>query len=181
MKFAVTPLKGVHIVSLQPVIDSRGWFARTYCKEEFEEIGHTEEWVQLNQSHTNKKGTIRGMHYQLPPYSEIKLVRCVAGAVFDVVIDVRKGSPTFLQWTSVELSADNKQMIYIPAGFAHGFQALTDDCELIYHHSSMYMPGAEGGIRYDDPVVMINWPLPVTEISDRDSSHALLTDSFKGI
>ena len=181
MKFTPTSLKGVFIVDLQPFADSRGWFARTYCKNEFEEIGHTKEWVQLNHSFTNKKGAVRGMHYQLPPFSEIKMVRCIAGAVYDVVVDIRKGSATFLQWTGVELSAANKKMIYIPEGFAHGFQTLTDNCELLYHHSSYYTPGAEGGIRYDDQLVNIKWPLAVTDISDRDLAHPLLTGSFKGI
>jgi dTDP-4-dehydrorhamnose 3,5-epimerase len=181
MKFTPTPLKGVFIVDLQPFADGRGWFTRTYCKNEFEEIGHTKEWVQLNHSFTNKKGAVRGMHYQLPPFSEIKLVRCIAGAVWDVVIDIRKDSPSFLQWTGVEMSAENKKMIYIPEGFAHGFQTLTDNCELLYHHSSFYTPGAEGGIKYDDKRINIKWPLTVTEISDRDLSHPLLTDSFKGI
>lgn len=181
MKFTPTALKGVFMVDLQPIGDSRGWFSRTFCKNEFEQIGHTKEWVQLNHSFTSKKGTVRGMHYQLPPFSEIKMVRCIAGAVLDVVIDIRKDSETFLQWISAELSAANKKMIYIPEGFAHGFQTLTEDCELLYHHSSYYTPGSEGGIRYNDPLVNIAWPLPVTEISDRDKAHPLLTDNFKGI
>jgi dTDP-4-dehydrorhamnose 3,5-epimerase len=181
MKFTPAAIDGVYIIDLQPIADNRGWFARSYCKKEFAAIGHTKEWVQLNHSFTARKGTIRGMHYQLPPFSEIKLVRCIAGAVMDVVIDLRKGSKTFLNWINVELSADNKKMIYIPEGFAHGFQALTDTCELIYHHSAFYTPGSEGGIRYNDPMVNIQWPLPVTDISDRDQSHLLLNESFKGI
>jgi dTDP-4-dehydrorhamnose 3,5-epimerase len=181
MKFVPASLKGVYVIDPEPFADSRGWFARTFCKNEFASIGHDKEWVQLNHSFTNRKGTIRGMHYQLPPFREIKLVRCIAGAVWDVVIDIRKDSETFLQWTAVELSAANRKMIYIPEGFAHGFQTLTDDCELIYHHSSFYTPGAEGGIRYDDPAVAINWPLPLTDISDRDLQHPLLNESFKGI
>lgn len=181
MIFTPTQLKGVFIIDLQPVGDSRGWFTRTYCKNEFAEIGHDKEWVQLNHSFTSKKGTVRGMHYQLPPFSEIKMVRCIAGAVLDVVIDLRKDSPAFLQWTGVELSAENKKMIYIPEGFAHGFQCLTDNCELLYHHSAFYTPGAEGGIRYDDPLVGINWPLELTEISDRDKAHPFLDKNFKGI
>lgn len=181
MIFTPTQLKGVFIIDLQPVGDSRGWFSRTYCKNEFAAIGHDKEWVQLNHSFTSKKGTVRGMHYQLPPFSEIKMVRCIAGAVLDVVIDLRKGSPTFLQWTGVELSAENKKMIYIPEGFAHGFQCLTDNCELLYHHSAFYTPGAEGGIRYNDPLVGINWPLDLTEISDRDKAHPFLDKNFKGI
>lgn len=181
MIFTPTQLKGVFIIDLQPVGDSRGWFSRTYCKNEFAAIGHDKEWVQLNHSFTSKKGTVRGMHYQLPPFSEIKMVRCIAGAVLDVVIDLRKGSLTFLQWTGVELSAENKKMIYIPEGFAHGFQCLTDNCELLYHHSAFYTPGAEGGIRYNDPLVGINWPLELTEISDRDKVHPFLEKNFKGI
>lgn len=181
MKFTPTPLQGVYIVDLQPFADNRGWFARTYCKNEFAEIGHIKEWVQLNHSFTNKKGAIRGMHYQLPPFSENKLVRCIAGAVWDVVIDIRQGSPTFLQSTGVELSAFNKKMIFIPEGFAHGFQTLRDNSELLYHHTSFYTPGAEGGIRYNDPMVGIKWPAAASEVSDRDLSHPLLTDSFKGI
>lgn len=181
MIFTQSELEGVFFISLQPVGDSRGWFSRTYCKNEFVSIGHTKEWVQMNHSFTAKKGTIRGMHYQLPPFSEIKMVRCIAGAVLDVVIDLRKDSPTFLQHTQLELSAENKKMIYIPEGFAHGFQCLKDNCELIYHHSEFYTPGAEGGIRFDDPLTAIKWPLPPTEISDRDRSHPLLDKKFKGI
>ncbi|MET0466931.1 MAG: dTDP-4-dehydrorhamnose 3,5-epimerase [Chitinophagaceae bacterium] len=181
MIFTPSDLEGVFFISLQPLGDSRGWFSRTYCKNEFAAIGHTKEWVQMNHSFTAKKGTIRGMHYQLPPFSEIKMVRCIAGAVLDVVIDLRKDSPTFLQHTQLEISAGNKQMIYIPEGFAHGFQCLEDNCELIYHHSAFYTPGAEGGIRYDDPMAGIQWPLEPVEISDRDRSHPLLTNNFKGI
>jgi len=181
MIFTPSELEGVYFIGLQPVGDSRGWFSRTYCKNEFAQIGHTKEWVQMNHSFTSRKGTVRGMHYQLPPFSEIKMVRCIAGAVLDVVVDLRTGSPTFLHHTSIELSAKNKKMIYIPEGFAHGFQCLEDDCELIYHHSAFYTPGAEGGIRYDDPKIGIQWPLPVTEMSDRDKSHPLLNENFKGI
>jgi dTDP-4-dehydrorhamnose 3,5-epimerase len=181
MIFTPTTLKGSYVIGLEPFTDERGWFARTYCKNEFAAIGHTDEWVQLNHSVTNKKGAIRGMHYQLPPFSEIKMVRCIAGAVFDVIIDLRKDSPTFLQWFGTELSAANKKMIYIPGGFAHGFQTLTDNCELVYHHSQFYAPGVEGGIKYDEPKVNIEWPLPVVTISERDERHPFLDDNFKGL
>jgi dTDP-4-dehydrorhamnose 3,5-epimerase len=181
MKFSPTRLNGVYVIDLQPVADSRGWFARTYCKNEFAEIGHNKEWVQINHSFTSRKGAIRGMHYQIPPYGEIKMVRCIAGAINDIVIDLRDGSKTFLNWISVELSAENKKMIYIPEGFAHGFQTVTDNCELIYHHSAFYTLGSERGIRYNDPLINIQWPLPLTEISERDQSHVLLNESFKGI
>lgn len=181
MTFTETPLKGSYIIELNIFTDDRGWFARTYCKEEFAAIGHTKEWVQLNHSFTSYAGTIRGMHFQLPPFKEIKLVRCIAGRVYDVIVDLRKGSETFLKSYGVELSAQNKKMIYIPEGFAHGFQALCGDCELIYHHSEFYTPGAEGGIKYNEPKINIEWPMPVTHISERDTQHPLLDDNFKGI
>jgi dTDP-4-dehydrorhamnose 3,5-epimerase len=181
MIFTETLLKGSYVVELNPFTDERGWFARTYCKNEFSKIGFAGEWLQMNHSFTKHKATIRGMHFQLPPFSEIKLVRCIAGAVYDVIIDLRTDSPTFLQWFGVELSVQNKKMIYIPLGFAHGFQALSDDCELIYHHSQFYTPGAEGGIKYNDPRIGINWPLAVTNISERDNQHSLLDENFKGI
>ncbi len=181
MIFTETLLKGSFTVSLQPIEDERGWFTRTYCKNEFAAIGHTKEWVQLNHSFTSKKGTIRGMHYQLQPFSEIKLVRCIAGAVYDVIIDLRKESTTFLQYFGVELSSANKKMIYIPEGFAHGFQALTDDCELLYHHSQFYLPGVEGGIKYDDAAINIKWPFANSMVSARDNQHKLIDFNFKGL
>ena len=181
MLFTETKLKGSFIIDLEPFSDERGWFARSFCKKEFERIGHSAEWVQLNHSVTNDKGTIRGMHFQYPPHSEIKLVRCIAGAVYDVIIDLRTDSPTFLQWIGEELSYDNKKMIYIPAGFAHGFQTLADNSQLIYHHTSYYTPGAEDGIRYDDKKININWQLSVTGISDRDKNHPHINESFTGV
>jgi len=181
MKFSSTPLAGSFIIDLEPLSDDRGWFARTYCKKEFEQIGHHKEWVQLNHSFTAAKGSVRGMHFQYPPHTEIKMVRCIAGAIFDVIIDVRTGSSTFLQWFGTELSAANKKMLYIPAGFAHGFQTQTENCELIYHHTSFYTHGAEGGLRYDDEKLGIKWPLPFAEISDRDKNYQLISNQFSGI
>ena len=181
MTFSPTPLKGSYIINLTPFSDERGWFARTYCENEFREIGHAEKWVQMNHSCTTKKGTVRGMHYQLPPFREIKMVRCIRGKVFDVIIDIRKDSATFLQWFGVELSPGEMNMIYIPVGFAHGFQTLSDNSEMIYHHSEFYTQGAEGGIKYNDPAVDIKWPLEVTSISERDLNHPALTEKFKGI
>lgn len=181
MKFTQTGLSESYLISLEPISDERGWFARYYCENDFKNAGLSHKWVQMNHSFTATRGSIRGMHFQVPPYREIKIVRCIAGAVYDVIIDVQKGSSTFLQFFGVELSAANKNMLYIPEGFAHGFQALTDNCELLYHHSEFYTPGAEGGIRFDDPVVNINWPLPVTIISSRDASHPYLDNQFKGI
>ena len=181
MIFTPTPLKGSYIVQLTPIKDKRGWFSRTYCKDEFEQIGHTAEWVQMNHSYTADKGTIRGMHYQPPPFSEIKLIRCIRGKVFDVIIDIRKDSPTFLQWYGVELSEASMNMIYVPEGFAHGFQTLSDNCELIYHHSAVYVSGVEKGINYSDPRINITWPVGPTQISDRDRDHQMLLDNFNGI
>lgn len=181
MKFKALALPGLYIIELNVLKDERGGFARTFCKKEFEEIGHSKEFVQLNQSWNIKKGTIRGMHFQKPPFKEIKLIRCVKGAVLDVVLDIRKESPTFLQHISVELSEDNKTMIYVPEGFAHGFQTLEDNSELIYHHTEYYVPDSEGGLRFDDPQLNIKWQLPVTVISERDKNHPLIDKTYKGI
>lgn len=169
------------MVALSPFSDERGWFARSYCKHEFSEIGHEAEWTQLNHSFTKDKAAVRGLHYQVAPFSEIKMVRCIAGEVFDVAVDLRAKSPTFLQWFGTRLSAENKRMLYIPAGFAHGFQALSENCELLYHHSSFYQPEFERGIRFDDSKLNINWPLPVGIVSQRDASLPYLSAAFQGI
>ncbi|RXP54101.1 dTDP-4-dehydrorhamnose 3,5-epimerase [Lutibacter sp. HS1-25] len=181
MIFTQTTLKGSYVIDLEPKGDDRGWFSRTFCENEFKKIGHTAHWVQLNHSFTKEKGTIRGMHFQTPPYGEIKLVRCISGAVFDVIIDLRKDSPTFLNYFGIEISSVNKKMIYIPKGFAHGFQTLTNDCELIYHHSEFYTPNSEGGIKYNDPKIAIKWPIQMQSISERDNLHPLINTNFKGL
>ena len=181
MIFTETKLKDAFIIDLEPFKDERGLFARTYCKNEFEGIGHSKEFVQFNHSETRTKASIRGVHYQNPPFAEIKLIRCIKGSVFDILVDIRKGSPTFLQWVGVELSAENKRMIYIPEGFAHGFQTLEEDTHLIYHHTAFYTPGHEGGIRFDDPRIGIEWPMEATVLSEKDQNYPYLTDSFTGI
>ncbi len=181
MNFISTPLAGSYTIDLHPLNDNRGWFARTYCKDEFNQIGHTKEWVQLNHSYTIQQGALRGMHYQLPPFGEIKLVRCIAGAVYDVIVDLRKNSSTFLHSFGTELSALNKRMMYIPEGFAHGFQTLQGHSELIYHHSEFYTPASERGIRYNDPRINVQWPAMQTDISERDRYHPLLDETFLGI
>lgn len=181
MRFHETPLKGAYLIELEPHLDDRGFFARTFCKNEFGEIRHQKEFVQFNHSCTLKKGTLRGLHYQEPPVSEIKLIRCIRGKVFDVIVDLREGSFTFLQYLGVVLSAENMKMIYVPEGFAHGFQTLEDHTEMLYHHTNFYSPGHERGIRYEDPMLNISWPLAPSEISDKDMNHALLTKDFKGI
>ena len=181
MIFTPTALQGSYIIDVNPFADERGWFARFYSKNEFKKIGYNKEWVQLNHSFTNKKGTIRGMHYQKSPYSEIKMIKCISGSVFDVIIDLRERSPSFLEWFGITLSAENKKMLYVPEGFAHGFQCLENKCELIYHHSEFYTPEAEAAIRFDDPKINIDWPLPVTTLSPRDKNHPYLDENFKGI
>ena len=181
MIFSPTVLNGSYVIDLELKSDDRGWLARYYCKEEFQKIGHTKEWVQMNHTFTGKKGSIRGMHFQIHPFKEIKMLRCIAGSVYDVIIDLRKDSDTFLKWTGVELSSANKKMLYIPEGFAHGFQCLEDNCELTYHHSEYYQPNSESGIKYNEPLVNIKWPLPVTVISARDDQHPYLDKNFKGI
>ncbi|HEV8081084.1 MAG TPA: dTDP-4-dehydrorhamnose 3,5-epimerase [Chitinophagaceae bacterium] len=181
MKFEETKLAGSYVIDIIAAADERGWFARTFDKGEFKKINFDGEWVQMNHSLTNQMGSIRGMHYQLPPFAEVKLVRCISGSVYDVIIDLRKNSATFLQWFGIELSAENKKMIYIPEGFAHGFQTLADNCELIYHHSQFYKPGFEGGIKHDDPMINIKLPGKVTNISTRDDRHNYLDKNFDGI
>lgn len=181
MNFIPTPLAGSYVIDLVLRNDHRGWFARTYCKQEFEQIGHTREFVQMNQSYTREKGALRGMHFQRSPHREVKVVRCITGAVFDVIVDLRKDSPTFLQWFGVELSARNKKTLYVPEGFAHGFQTLEENSELLYLVSEQYAPQAEGGVRYDDPAFKIQWPLAVSDISEKDMAHPLLTENFQGL
>jgi len=181
MKFIETPLKGAYLIELEKRGDDRGFFARTFCKNEFVSIGHKSEFVQFNHSITKVAGSIRGMHFQVPPFTEIKLIRCVKGSVYDVIIDIRKDSSTFLNYFAIELSDANMLSLYIPEGFAHGFQSLREDSHLIYHHTAYYTPGSEGALRYNDPLLGIRWPLPVTVISDKDKDHALLNNSFKGI
>jgi dTDP-4-dehydrorhamnose 3,5-epimerase len=181
MDFIPTPLKGAYIIDPEVRKDNRGAFFRTYCKKEFAKIEFTKEWVQMNHSVNLIKGTVRGLHYQIPPFSETKLIRCIKGKIWDVIIDIRKLSPTFLQSFSMELSAENKKMLFIPEGFAHGFQTLENDCELIYNHSSFYNPESESGLRFDDPTLNIKWNISVSELSERDKNHPLIDNSFNGI
>lgn len=174
-------LQGAYLI--EPVVreDNRGWFFRSYASEAFGIAGLNTAWLQMNHSYTKTAGSIRGMHFQFSPHTEIKTVRCIAGAVYDVIVDIRFGSPTFLQWFGTELTAINKKILYIPQGFAHGFQTLTDNCELAYQHSANYQPGFEGGLHYSDKALAINWPQPVTLISERDATHPFATNDFTGI
>ncbi len=174
MRVTETTLKGVFIVDLEPRQDSRGLFARTFCVREFEALGLRTAIAQCNLSVTYRRGTIRGMHYLAPPAAEAKLVRCVRGAIFDVVVDMHPDSASFASHISVELTAENRRALYVPEMVAHGFQTLTDDVEVIYQMSDFYAPECERGLRYDDPALNIQWPLPVTEISDKDASWPYL-------
>jgi dTDP-4-dehydrorhamnose 3,5-epimerase len=176
-----TKLPGSYLIKPEPLCDNRGTFARVFCKNLLAEIGLRKEIVQINHSLTVQKGAVRGMHYQCPPMAEIKLVKCIQGAVYDVIIDLRKDSPTFMRWHGEKLSAENMHMIYVPEGFAHGFQVMEQKSELIYLHSEFYRPEYEGAVRHDDPKVDIRWPLEISEISERDRTHPYLTDYFRGL
>ncbi len=168
MQFHRTMLGGVWIIHLEPARDSRGFFTRTFCVSEFGVYGLETSYPQHSISFSVRKGTLRGMHFQREPHSEAKLVRCVNGAIWDVIIDIRPDSPTYRQWQGFELSSRNGHQLYIPKGLAHGFQTLSDDVEVNYLISEPYAPHSATGIRYDDPAFAIKWPLPVTEISEKD-------------
>ncbi len=168
MIFTETKLKGAFILDIEKRTDDRGFFGRSWCRKEFEAHGLTGRFLQTNVSLSLKAGTLRGMHYQLHPYEEGKLVRCVRGALYDVIIDLRPESATFRQWIGVELTQDNYRMLYVPENFAHGFITLTDKVEATYQVSQFYAPGSESGIRYNDPQFNIKWPREVTVISEKD-------------
>jgi len=170
MRFLTTDLDGARLIEIEPASDNRGFFARTFCVSEFAAHGLETAYVQHNTSLTKEVGTVRGMHFQHAPACEVKIVSCVRGAIYDVIIDLRRNSPTYQRWQGFELTADNRRRLYVPAGFAHGFQALTDDAEVAYLISEFYTPGATGGVRHDDPAFKIRWPLPVTVLSDKDRS-----------
>ena len=181
MQFIETPLPGLYLINYTKFEDERGFFARTFCKKEFSQIGFDKDLVQLNHSFNIKKGTLRGLHYQKLPFSESKLIRCIQGRVFDVAVDIRQHSPTYLQYFSIELSADNMSAIFIPNGFAHGFQTLEENSSLIYHHSEYYTPEADAGLRYNDPGINIKWPLPIVNLSVKDQQYPFLDVNFKAI
>lgn len=176
-----TPIAGLKVVERKIIGDSRGFLSRIFCAEQLHKIGWDRPVNQINQTLTKKRGTVRGMHFQYPPYSEMKLVSCLQGRILDVAVDLRKNSPTFLQWHAEELSVENHRALLIPEGFAHGFQTLSDDCELLYLHSAPYKSEAEGGICPTDPMLNIHWSLKFYEISQRDAEHPLLNNEFKGI
>jgi dTDP-4-dehydrorhamnose 3,5-epimerase len=174
MRFTQTNIDGVYIIDLEPRADARGFFARAFCEKELEEHGLNPRVAQMNLSFSYKAGTLRGLHYQVPPVAETKLMRCIRGVVYDVVVDMRPESSTYLKHVGVELSADNRRMLYVPALFAHGYLTLTDNAEVLYPVGEFYTPGYEQGVRYDDPLLNIDWPYPVSVVSEKDLSWKLL-------
>ena len=179
--FLLTPLEGLLVVQRKPVEDQRGFFCRFFCAEEFQAAGLRKPIAQINHTYTVKKGAVRGLHFQYPPYSEGKIVSCLCGEVYDVAVDIRKGSPTFLHWHGEILSATNQRSLLIPEGFAHGFQTLTENCELLYLHSEAFHPQAEGALHIADPRIGIVWPIAMTELSERDRSHPVIGSDFEGL
>ena len=180
-KIVDLPLVGLKRVERQPIGDARGFLTRLFCIEELKSVGWEKSIAQINHTYTQKKGTVRGLHFQKLPHAEMKLVSCIRGEIWDVAIDLRAGSPTFLQWHAEQLTAENGHALLIPEGFAHGFQSLTDDAELVYCHSASFNAAAEGGLNSIDPILAIHWPLPVTELSSRDLAHPLLSPTFEGL
>jgi dTDP-4-dehydrorhamnose 3,5-epimerase len=177
MRFIPTKLKDAYIIEPEQLEDERGFFARTWCQQEFSDRGLDANLVQCSISFNKKKGTLRGMHFQLPPFAETKLVRCTQGAIYDVIIDLRQDSETFLQWMGVELTAENRKALYVPKGFAHGFQTLEYNTEVFYQISEFYAPECSGGLRWDDPTFNITWQQPVSVISTKDQNYEDYTAS----
>ena len=169
------------MIKANPFEDHRGYFCRIFCEEELNEIGFHKRVVQINQSMTKLRGSIRGMHFQYPPKAETKIVKCLSGSIYDVAVDLRQDSPTFLQWYGETLSADNMKLFFIPEGFAHGFQTLEDNSEILYLHSEFYSKEHESGIRYNDPALNIEWTLKLTDISERDKNLPLIDKNFQGL
>lgn len=181
MKLHSTPLAGLYEIHTSPVGDARGRFTRLFCEQELFPIRPGLHFTQINLSETHGLGTVRGLHYQTPPAAEAKLIRCLRGRVFDVAVDLRVDSPTFLHWHALELAEDNDRAVFIPEGFAHGFQTLTDETHLLYMHTAPWTPACEAGLRHDDPRLAIAWPGDVTAISERDRSYASIDESFTGM
>lgn len=176
-----TPLSGLVAVRRQAVEDERGFFSRFFCAQELAAAGFALPIAQINHTYTKRRGAVRGLHYQNPPHSEDKFISCLRGEIFDVAVDLRRGSPTFLRWHGAVLSAANMTSLLVPQGFAHGFQTLSDECELLYLHSRPFAPSAEAGLNVHDPRFAIEWPLPFSDISARDAARALIAGDFAGI
>lgn len=181
MNLFATPLPDLYEIQHTPTGDARGRFTRLFCEQELDPIRPGLHFAQINFSETNGRGTVRGLHYQTPPASEAKLIRCLRGRVFDIAVDLRSDSPTFLHWHGMELTEDNDRAVFIPEGFAHGFQSLSDEAHLLYMHTAAWSPACEGGLRHDDPRLSITWPLAVTMLSARDRGYPLIDDAFTGV
>lgn len=181
MIFNPTPLHGAYTIDLEKRGDDRGFFARVFCEKEFGDHRLANHFVQVNNSLSSKKGTLRGMHYQLPPFAEVKVLRCLKGALYDVIVDLRPDSPTFKKWFGAELTAENRRMMYVPQGFAHGLLTLTDETEVLYFVSSFYSPEKERGLRYNDPAIGIVWPIEPVEVSQKDRNWPDINESFHGL
>lgn len=175
------PLQGLLLIERLPIKDERGFFSRLFCFDELSSVGLSRPVVQINHSFTRHRGTVRGLHFQYPPYSENKMVSCIRGKIFDVAVDLRQNSPTFLQWHGVVLSDDNNLSLLVPEGFAHGFQSLDDNCEIIYFVTNYFTPESEGALNVVDPILSISWPIKITKISNRDRNNPILTPDFNGI
>lgn len=171
MKFIETKLKGAYLIELEPAVDNRGYFARSFCQKEFKRLGLNTNIAQCNISYNEKKGTLRGLHFQAAPYEEAKLVSCFKGSIYDVIVDIRPDSSTYLEWVGIELSEDNHSQLYIPEGFAHGFQTLCNNTVVSYQMGEFYYPNSASGIRFDDPMLTIKWPLGNKIISEKDLSY----------
>lgn len=176
-----TSLPGLQLLQRKPIGDNRGYLERLYCAEELQSLIPGKQIVQINHTLTASRGTVRGMHFQHPPYAETKFVSCIQGEVFDVAVDLRRDSPTFLRWHAETLSADNHRTLVIPEGFAHGFQTLTDNCEMLYFHTAPYHAQTEDGLNPTDPRLGISWPLPVSGLSPRDAGHPPLNEDYAGV
>jgi len=176
-----TAIAGLKIIQRKSIGDARGFLSRIYCNDTFKAFGVNKSVAQINHTLTQHQGTVRGLHFQFPPYAETKLVTCIKGEIFDVAVDLRKNSPTFLKWHGEVLSASNQKSLLIPEGFAHGFQTLVDDCELIYLHTQPYHPAAESALNVLDSALNIIWPLAITELSERDRTHAMIDYDFQGL
>lgn len=179
--FTPTPLSGLTLVQRKVNEDPRGFLSRFFCADEFREAGMDLPIAQINHTLTRSKGAVRGFHFQYPPHAETKLVSCLQGEIFDVAVDLRRESPTFLHWHGVTLSGRNRQSLLIPQGYAHGFQTLQEDCELIYLHSAAFHPSAEGAVNVVDPALRVVWPLAIAELSERDRHHKMIEPNFQGI
>ena len=179
--FIPTPLDGLYKIERKLIEDSRGFLSRLFCADDFQEIGFKKPIAQINHTLTYNQGVIRGMHYQNHPNAEAKIITCILGEVFDVVVDLRKDSPTFLECHSEILSANNQNSLFIPKGFAHGFQSLTKECNLIYMHSNFFSPDSEAAFNALDPRLAISWPIKITEMSERDKKHPMISSQFNGI